>query len=83
MAIMVKTSLSSKLYSTSSSFECISVEVLSSLLVSCIYLPPNHGDCHISALMHFIKNLPSSHTHLIIGDFNIDWSPLLMILSVI
>ena len=83
VAIFVKSSISSKLYNADPSLhlECVSVEICCqpsfNLMVSCVYIPPNLDVVTLSSLDDFIKSLPSTHTHLIIGDFNmpnINWS---------
>ena len=52
--------------------ECLSVEIICqsslNLLVSGVYIPPNHDTAIVSSLNDFTGNLSPSHAHLIIGD---------------
>ena len=43
MAIFIKSSLQARVVTRSSDVEFLSVEVLSKLIVTCVYLSPNHA----------------------------------------
>ena len=77
VAIFVKSFFHARTFIKSFVIEFISVEVMSNLLLTCVYISPHQVDRSLDALLEHFYNLSQDHDHIIIGDFNmpdIDWN---------